>query len=212
LPVAAAGSLLMHVNSDDRVRRFGCAAGVATLALLLLQLPEARAADPVGLYLGGAFGQARIAASLPNAAQFREDHSAFKVMAGLRPEPVLGAELEYVDFGHPDRLAGLGPPGWSDVSMKGAAAFGMFYLPVPLVDVYAKGGFARLQSTANVNPCPACLNPVAFPPLRRTNTSWAGGAGVQLKLAAAGIRAEYERFNAAGGNPYLLSLGATWTF
>src|SRR5205814_4046646 len=48
LPVPAAGSLPMHVNSDDRVRRFGCAAGVAALALLLLQLPEGRAADPPG--------------------------------------------------------------------------------------------------------------------------------------------------------------------
>ena len=133
-------------------------------------------------------------------------------MAGLRPIPVLGAEIAYVDFGHPDRLAGLGPPGWSDVSMKGAAAFGMFYLPVPLVDVYAKGGFARLQSTANVNPCPACINPVAFPPLRRTNTSWAAGAGAQFKLASVAVRAEYERFNAAGGAPYLLSVGVSWTF
>ena len=202
----------MHVNSDDRVRRFGCAAGVAALALLLLQLPEARAAGPPGLYFGGAFGQARVAASLPNAGQFREDHSAFKVMAGLRPIPMLGAEIAYVDFGHPDRLAGLGPPGWSDVSMKGAAAFGMFYLPVPLVDVYAKGGFARLQSTANANPCPACINPVAFPPLRRTNTSWAAGAGAQFKLGSVAVRAEYERFNAAGGAPYLLSVGASWTF
>jgi opacity protein-like surface antigen len=201
----------MRVDSDDRVRRFGCAGGVAALTLLLLPLPGARAADTFGLYLGGAFGQARVEASLPNAAQFREDHSAFKIMAGLRPIPVLGAEIAYVDFGHPDRLAGFGPPGSSDVSMKGAAAFGMFYIPVPWVDVYAKGGFARLQSTANVN-CPVCANLVAFPPLRRTDTSWAAGAGAQFKLGAAGIRAEYERFNAAGGNPYLVSLGATWTF
>jgi opacity protein-like surface antigen len=200
----------MHVNSDDRVRRFGCAAGVTALVLLLLQLPEARAADPLGLYLGGAFGQARVDASLPNADQFREDHSAFKIMAGLRPIPMLGAELEYVDFGHPGRFNGIGG---SDVSMKGAAAFGMFYLPVPLVDIYAKGGLARLQSTANVNPCPMCLNPVAaFPPRRSTNTSWTGGAGVQFKLGSVAVRGEYERFNAAGGNPYLVSLGATWTF
>jgi hypothetical protein len=202
----------MHDNCVDRMLRFGFATGVASLALVLLPLSRAQAANPLGLYAGGAFGQARVDASLPNAAQFSESHSTYKIMVGLRPIGVLGAELAYVDFGHPDRLAGLVPPGWSDVSMKGAAAFGMFYLPVPLVEVYAKGGFARLQSTANVNPCPACLIPVAFPPLRRTNTSWAGGAGVQLKLAAAGIRAEYERFNAAGGNPYLLSLGATWTF
>jgi opacity protein-like surface antigen len=199
----------MHVNSDDRVRRFGCAAGVAALVLLLLQLPEARAADPLGLYLGGAFGQARVDTSLPNAEQFREDHSAFKIMAGLRPIPMLGAELEYVDFGHPGRFNGIGG---SDVSMKGAAAFGMFYLPVPLVDVYAKGGLARLQSTANVNPCLMCLNPVAFPPRRSTNTSWTGAAGVQFKLGSVAVRGEYERFNAAGGNPHLLSLGVTWSF
>ena len=200
----------MHVNSDDRVRRFGCAAGVAALALLLLQLPEARAADPLGLYVGGAFGQARVDASLPNAGQFREDHSAFKIMAGLRPDPVLGAELEYVDFGHPGRFNGIGG---SDVSMKGAAAFGMFYLPVPLVDVYAKGGLTRLQSTANVNPCPMCANPVAPPPPRRTtNTSWAAGAGAQFRLGSVAVRGEYERFNAAGGAPYLLSVGASWTF
>jgi opacity protein-like surface antigen len=201
----------MRVDSDDRVRRFGCAAGVAALTLLLLPLPGARAADTFGLYLGGAFGQARVEASLPNAAQFREDHSAFKIMAGLRPIPVLGAELEYVDFGHPDHLNGTGGGG-SDVSMKGAAAFGMFYVPVPWVDVYAKGGLARLQSTANFNFCPICLLPVTFLPLRRTNTSWAGGAGVQFKLGSAAVRGEYERFNAAGGNPDLVSLGATWTF
>ena len=201
----------MHVTPDDRVRRLGCAARVAALVLLLLQLPEARAADRLGLYLGGAFGQARVDASLPVAGQFREDHSAFKIMAGLRPIPVLGAELEYVDFGHPGRFNFNGIGG-SDVSMKGAAAFGMFYLPVPLVDVYAKGGLARLQSTANVNPCPMCLNPVAFPPRRSTNTSWTGAAGVQFKLGSVAVRGEYERFNAAGGAPYLLSVGASWTF
>jgi hypothetical protein len=35
---------------------------------------------------------------------------------------------------------------------------------------------------------------------------------VQYKFGPFGVRGEYERFNAAGGNPYLLSLGATWAF
>src|SRR5207253_9477141 len=104
LPVPAAGSLLVHVSSDNRVRRFGCAAGVAALALLLLQLPEARAADPPGLYLGGAFGQARVDAPAPLVGQVKEDHSAFKIIVGLRPISLLGAELAYADFGHTGRL------------------------------------------------------------------------------------------------------------
>ena len=196
------------VNPDDRVRRCRCAA--VALALALVALPPAQAADPLGFYLGGAFGQARVDATLPNATQFREDHSAFKIMAGLRPIPVLGAELEYLDFGHPSHSFPNG--GESDVSMKGAAVFGMLYVPVPLVEVYAKGGLARLESTAFTNPCPLCLGLAVFPPLSRTNTSWAAGAGAQFKLGAVGIRAEYERFNAADSSPYLVSLGATWTF
>jgi opacity protein-like surface antigen len=199
----------LHDISDHGVRRSVWTAGAACLTVFALQSTQARADDPLGFYVGGAVGQARVDASLPNADQFREDHSAFKIMAGLRPIPVLGAELEYVDFGHPGRFNGIGG---SDVSMKGAAAFGMFYLPVPLVDVYAKGGLARLQSTANVNPCLMCLNPVAFPPRRSTNTSWTGAAGVQFKLGSVAVRGEYERFNAAGGAPYLLSVGASWTF
>ena len=203
----------MQVNSDDRVRRFGCAAGVAALALLLLQLPEARAGDPLGLYVGGGFGQARVDASLSNAAQFRADHSAFKIMAGLRPISLLGAELAYADFGHP-RVNGIFP---TDVTMKGAAAFGVLYLPVPLIDIYAKAGAARLQSTVGVKlvcpPSQEICNTIAPPaPLGRTNTGWAGGAGVQYKFGPFGVRADYERFNAAGGNPHLLSLGTTWTF
>jgi len=45
-----------------------------------------------------------------------------------------------------------------------------------------------------------------------TNTSLAAGAGAQVKLGAWALRAEYERFNVAGGNPGLASLAATWTF
>jgi photosystem II stability/assembly factor-like uncharacterized protein len=38
------------------------------------------------------------------------------------------------------------------------------------------------------------------------------GAGVQYKLGSWAVRAEYERFNAHGAHPSLLSLGIAWTF
>jgi hypothetical protein len=40
----------------------------------------------------------------------------------------------------------------------------------------------------------------------------AGGGGAQYKFGSWAVRAEYERFNAAGGNPSLLSAGVTWAF
>jgi opacity protein-like surface antigen len=48
--------------------------------------------------------------------------------------------------------------------------------------------------------------------LDRTNTNFAAGAGVQVKFCSWAARAEYERFNAAGGNPSLVSLGLTRKF
>ncbi|TLZ54440.1 MAG: hypothetical protein E6K22_05280 [Gammaproteobacteria bacterium] len=57
-----------------------------------------------------------------------------------------------MDFGHPGKSFSPGSTTTSaDVKMSGAAAFGMLYLPVPVVSVYAKAGLARLQATSNVS-------------------------------------------------------------
>jgi opacity protein-like surface antigen len=196
----------------DRAR---CSKGAARLAYLVvmmaLPIAPARADDPLGFYVGGAVGQARVDATAPYVSGFRENHSAFKVIAGLRPISLVGAELAYADFGHPSHLNGFL---LTDVTMKGAAAFGMLYLPVPIVDVYVKVGLARLRSTAtttvvcpSIGPCPLIATPG---PVSRTNVGFAGGAGAQFKVGAFAIRGEYERFNAAGGHPGLFSLGLTW--
>jgi hypothetical protein len=78
---------------------------------------------------------------------------------------------------------------------------------------------ARLQSTlggfyaVGDNICvPGAPCGTARFQLNRTNTSGAGGVGAQYKFGSWAVRAEYERFNAAGGNPSLLSAGITRTF
>jgi opacity protein-like surface antigen len=103
------------------------------------------------------------------------------------------------------------------VSEKGADAFGVIHLSVPLVDVFVKAGLARLQSTltsvkGGVGTCTIASPNCALFRLDRTNTGFAAGAGAQVKFGSWAVRAEYERFNAAGGNPSLVSLGLTWTF
>ncbi len=206
-----------------------------TVALaLLLPIFQVMAADPVGLYVGAAISQSRVEANgqhidagslvYTDTGSFKENDSAFKLMVGIRPTSLLGAELAYNDFGHPSGSFNvLGP---ANVSMTGESAFGLLYLPVPLIDFFLKAGVARIQSTLNGTGTfkPNCLDGHLCPlqsvefigiepfQLDRTNTSFAAGAGLQYKLGSWAVRAEYERFNAAGGNPSLASLGFTWMF
>jgi hypothetical protein len=192
-------------------------------ALGLVAYPggDAVAADSLGLYVGGALGQSLVEATVTRAfadiapvsytESIRERRAAFAVMLGARPRSLVGAEIDFIHFGE---AAGslFGNP--ADVSMQGAAAFGVLYLPVPVVDVYVKAGVARLESTVSGSICSPCACDFCRPSfqLNRTNTSGAGGVGIQYRLGSWAVRAEYERFNAAGGNPSLLSAGITWTF
>ncbi|HYL70705.1 MAG TPA: outer membrane beta-barrel protein [Candidatus Dormibacteraeota bacterium] len=200
-------------------------------AALMFGAGTARA-ELLGPYVGGAVGQARVATgeqsvAIPSgtlsAGSFAENHSAFKVMAGVRVLSLVGAEIEYFDFGHPERaFSSSGVIASTDVKMTGAAAFGMLYLlPVPILDLYVKAGVARLQANSNVTgvlpgvgTCPVTAPNCAVFSQRfsATTTSAAGGAGVQLKVGKWAVHAEYERFNAAGANPGLASVGVRWTF
>jgi hypothetical protein len=183
--------------------------------------PDTVAGDLLGLYIGGAIGQSRVVETAETACacdldpgtilteRFDKTHLAFQVALGARPISLLGAEIDYIDFGKPGGVAYTFP---ESASIKGVAAFGLLYLPVPVVDIYLKAGAARLESTLGFSycgpcACDSCLNSVQ---LERTNTSGAGGVGAQYRFGSWAVRVEYERFNAAGAKPSLLSAGITW--
>lgn len=197
------------------------------VALLALLGDRARADIPLGLYVGGGFGQADVTATVSAAditgiaqynGEFEAHRSAFQIVAGARPISPVGAEISYVDFGHPDGTLFGQPAG---ASMRGGALFAMGYLPLPLIEVYGKAGFARIQSHVTGFASPigvtcaigSCPSPIGFRyyHIDRTDTGLAAGAGAQVKLGAMGVRAEYERFNAAGEHPSLVSIVVTWT-
>jgi opacity protein-like surface antigen len=192
-----------------------CFRPAVVTALMLIAMPcrLAHAEDLLGLYVGGAAGQSQVKATAPYVPNFHENHSAFKFMVGIRPISLVGVEIAYNDFGHPNRQNGFLA---TDVTMKGESAFGVLYLPVPIVDIFLKAGLARIDSTATTNiVCPAgqgCVALASPAPERRTNVGFAGGAGAQFKIGSLAVRGEYERFNAAGGNPSLLSVGVIWKF
>jgi len=192
---------------------------------LVLAATRAAASDfnPFGFYIGGAVGKAavRSSISIQPPYEFDEHDTGWKVLVGLRPIELFAAELEYVDFGHPSSTSQMGAFAlYSDVLQRATTLSGLLYLPIPLsvLDVYARAGLARLESSGSPylvctgpGPCPLII-PLPNFQFNRTDTDFLYGAGVQLKMSAIAVRLEYERINHSSGNPDMLSIGVTWTF
>lgn len=214
-----------------------CQATLLGLAIAIgaAQTP-AQASDPLGFYVGAGIGQATLradnamlvgnAVAVPTSSSpfsFSKHTNGWKLQLGLRPISLVGAELEYLDFG--DASASFSGGGVHDhlnynasTSGKAAAAFGVLYLPLalPLLDLYGKVGLARLEARASAGGSFGCLAecPLFLGSFYRDETKgrFAYGAGVQVRVGSFAIRGEYERISSSNGDPDLLSLGATWSF
>jgi hypothetical protein len=213
-------------------------AGTLCLGLCLGALSSGTyAADPLGLYVGAAAGQATIRADqlpfvnaigMPQEAanSISTNDTGWKIMLGMRPISLIGAELDYIYFGHPSTVAqtsvtGLNYP--ADLRVTAPSAFGVFYAPIPApaFDLYGKIGVSSLHSTVNATEgliAISCARAQICTPIPvylhrdQTDTRLAYGAGVQVKLARFAVRAEYERISASTGDPSLMSLGLTYRF
>jgi opacity protein-like surface antigen len=189
--------------------------------------------DPLGVYAGAGVGRSDVAldqipTGASNPTSFGEHATGWKALVGLRPVPWLGAEIEYVDLGHPSTslccaVTATNPVGVpATARASGPALFGLAYLPLALLDVYGKVGVSRVRTSVaetagvivGIDTCffdPAAFGCQAFRYDRYT-TGLAWGGGVQLKLAAIGVRAEYERFGSGDARPSLASLVVVWSF
>jgi hypothetical protein len=181
----------------------------------------------LGFYVGTAVGESHVRTAKEILGdtdydyRFDGRHSAWKVVAGIRPISPLGVELEYIDFGNPSpRLSNAIFGGLSKADQKAVTLFGLGYLPlpVPFLDLYGKLGIARLHTTTTeVSPIPLCpagftaCSPTTFK-ITDSSTNFAFGAGVQGKIGSLAIRAEYDRLTGSGESPDIFSLGATWNF
>jgi opacity protein-like surface antigen len=203
----------------------------------VLACAPAVAADPFGFYLGAGVGHSQVRSDLDfgvfGAPGFSGPFdvapgaTGWKVIAGVRPLSIIGAEAEYIDFGSGSGTTGIEPTATragitatATSHPKAPALFAVGYLPIPLprLDVFAKAGVADLKTGVHASGqalCPTsipCL-PVFIPPYSASHTStrFAYGAGVQLRLATLAVRAEYERIHSSAGDPDLLSLALTWS-
>ena len=186
---------------------------------------SALAADPLGLYVGAGVGESNLrndGYGYNDYYGFDNHHSAWKLIAGVRPvlSPI-GAEFEYIDFGSSNGNSNFFYNGnyfnGNNSAAKASALFGVGYLPLglPFLDVFGKAGVARLEvnSATYYTPCqPPATCTAASIPYNNWSTNFAYGVGVQTHFANLGLRAEYERISASGGDPDALTVSATWSF
>ena len=208
-------------------------AGYAVVGILMgAACRSASAADPLGFYVGAGIAHSQVR----NDVQFvgasgsvglSGGATGWKAILGIRPLSVIGAEAEYLDFGSASGSANIpatvttgGLNATGNSHPKAPAVFAMGYLPIPLpyLDIFAKAGVAELKSSVNATAqatCPISLPciPILIPPYSASSsdTRFAYGAGVQVKLASLAVRAEYERIHSSRGDPDLLSLALTWS-
>ena len=193
--------------------------------------------NPLGVYVGAGLGRSQL-----NNTQFDEYGDYFhhldgqplgwEAYAGIRPIPFLGAEAEYIDFGHSHQFGGPSyyvngfdqQYGGGDTHDQAAAIFAVGYLPVPIpwIDVFGKLGWAQMWQHDNYSAVYGNGAGAVYDQVSQTThpNGVAYGGGVQFKfpLTGIGVRAQYERISgdhAYGGgwnDPALWSVGVNWTF
>ncbi|MFO7325459.1 MAG: porin family protein [Pseudomonadota bacterium] len=172
------------------------AALAACGALGLAAAPaQAQGIPGVDFYIGAGIGQSNADLDDIEFTDLDDKDTAWKLFGGVRFASVFGAELDYIDFGKATSEE-------ADAKYKGLAAFGLFYLPLPLpvLDVYAKAGLARVDVDVDVGD------------FSTDDTKFAYGLGVQFKLGSWAIRGEYERFKVEDSKPSLISVGISKSF
>jgi hypothetical protein len=186
----------------------------------LLVSAGAQAANPLGLYVGAGGGRADLRLDpghYTDTCRFTNCTDAavagWTAFAGLQPLPFLGAELQYLDFGHTGK-AGV------DLYSERARALAVFAtgtVPLPFVDLYGKVGAGRVNTNVSAVFVGGieCILHRCEERTDRTDTRFGWGLGAQFrlpKLSSLALRAEYVRFGVPYGDPDLLSFVLLWKF
>jgi hypothetical protein len=170
-------------------------------ALLTLAAGVAHGADN-GFYLGAGISQSQID-SFENQ-DFDLDDTAWKIIAGFRPLDVFAVEASYMDLGSESTsIPGVGS---ASAEANAITAFGMLFLPLAPIDLYAKAGLALWNVEGDISG-------IANASFDEDGTEFAYGAGVQARFGSFAVRGEYEAFDVEDTDgAELFTLGFTWTF
>lgn len=170
--------------------------GTLPVIALLGFAASAGAADN-GFYLGASIGQSNVKIE-QGLARVDGDDTGYKLIAGIRPLDWLAVEASYIDFG-------TVKDGAAKSDNNGVSAFVVGFLPVGPVDLFAKGGLVKSDSSVHLNGLGKAFD--------SDGTDFAYGVGAQFRLLGLGLRAEYEVFDVKDVKDLnMLSVGVTYTF
>jgi hypothetical protein len=119
-------------------------------------------------------------------------NTSWKAYVGVRPLNWLAAEADYIDLGSGSSSSTAAAGNVSAHADGNAwAVYGVGFLPIPLpiVDIFGKAGFAHWNLNGNVN---SLVSPGS---LSTNGSEFAWGIGVQAHISIVGARLEYENFN-----------------
>ncbi len=167
---------------------------ILVAGLMLLGTQGAAAADH-GFYIGAGLGQSESGVRA-GSFNFKDRDTGYKLIAGFRPLDIFAGELNYIDLGKP-------ASGTQQAKTHAVGAFGLVFLPLPILDVYGKAGLVSWKTDASAPT-------LSF---NRSGSDFAWGAGLQVHLGSLAARLEYEALNSSDlAKPTFLTLGATYTF
>jgi OmpA-OmpF porin, OOP family len=172
---------------------------------LVLAAGAAHADGPLGLYAGAGITRAKMEDIFHT--NFNLSNTSWKIYAGLKPIGFpLGLDVDYMDLG--SAAAGTFK-GVAHANAKAFAAYVVGYAPIPVpnIDLYAKGGLARWQFDGNYT------SPGLFA-VSENGTDFAWGVGGQVHfLENFAVRLEYEHFNVREADDVqVYTLGVSYRF
>lgn len=184
-------------------------ARLATL-LLLAAGAAAHAADN-GVYVGGALSRSSIDTDSEFFGfSFKDEDTAYKLIAGVRPFDRLALEANYVNFGSLEFSDGqVADSLRGEYEGKALDAFAVVFVGGPFIEGFGKIG-AVYWDTERV-----LQGGIGGIDLRDDDSGadLAWGAGAQAYLGSLAVRLEYERFEVDSADRLdLWSLGVTYTF
>ena len=195
------------MQDPTRLRGAGAAAALAVLGAACGGFASVAFADS-GPYVG--VGATQVELDDIYGLDLHLHHPTVKWIAGYRIVDYLGVELNYANLGAQSALVAgpFGSVGYAHANASEYSAYAVGYLPLPMLDVFAKAGVMHYQLTSFAD---------AFgTPLYSIDTSgqeFAWGVGAQMHFGPFAPRLEWEHSNL----PYsrglnLWTLGLTFTF
>ena len=163
---------------------------------------SAAQADNGLFYLGAGISHDKLSGFTNSGVSFPDidSNTSWKVFAAIRPISLFAVEADYLNLGSQTGpricgfccMAACSYIARSDAHAFAGYALGFLPIPLPVLDVYGKAGFARWKLNRSASGLGAGPPFLAF---SDRGTAFAWGFGAQAHIGKIGGRLEYESFN-----------------